>query len=61
MSELPNNTLLKPSTVAEYFQVSKKTIYLWVSVGKLDGVKLGGKTLRVTRESVDRLHAPAIE
>ncbi|MFW6286323.1 MAG: helix-turn-helix transcriptional regulator [Candidatus Sumerlaeota bacterium] len=40
--------------VAKLFDVSKKRIYQMVYEGKLDAVRLGPRSMRVTRESIDR-------
>ena len=43
--------------VCEYLQVSRSTVYRWVSEGKLPGYKFGG-TRRYKREDVDALAEP---
>jgi excisionase family DNA binding protein len=40
--------------VAKVLDVSKKRIYQMVHEGKLDAVRLGPRSMRVTRESIDR-------
>ncbi len=52
MSELPNKELLRPSEVAEYLSVAISTIYSWVETGKIEGVKLPGKTIRIKRQTI---------
>ena len=52
MTALPEKPLLRVEEVAIYFDVSEKTIYLWVEHGKLEGQKLARNVLRITRESV---------
>ena len=39
-SELPERTLLKPSEVASFFNVSPKTVYLWHDMGRIEGIKI---------------------
>jgi excisionase family DNA binding protein len=52
MSSLPAKDLLRVEEVAAYFEVSERTIYLWVEHGKLEGRKLARNILRITRASV---------
>ncbi|MFP4380935.1 MAG: helix-turn-helix domain-containing protein [Candidatus Sumerlaeia bacterium] len=40
--------------VAKELDVSKKRIYQMVQEGKLDAVRLGPRSMRITRESIDR-------
>lgn len=40
--------------VAKLLDVSKKRIYQMVQEGKLDAVRLGPRSMRITRESIDR-------
>lgn len=49
---LPEKDLLRVEEVATYFDVSQRTIYLWVEHGKLEGRKLARNVLRITRSSV---------
>lgn len=53
--DLPNKSLLRPDEVAEFFSVSRRTVYLWVEMGKLEGVKPVSGILRIFRESVVKL------
>ena len=39
--------------VAKLLDVSKKRIYQMVQEGKLDAVRLGPRSMRITRESID--------
>jgi len=55
MQQLPNKKYMRPDEVADYFNISRSTIYLWCDHGKLDGFKPSGGVLRVTVESVRRL------
>jgi excisionase family DNA binding protein len=52
MTDLPNKELLRVEEVAEYFSVTKKTIYLWIEHGHLDADKIAGSVIRITRTSV---------
>ena len=49
MKKLPNRELLKPGEVARFWQVSRKSIYFWISQGEMKAVKKGG-TVRIPRE-----------
>ncbi len=40
--------------VAKLLDVSKKRIYQMVQEGKLDAVRLGPRSMRITRESINR-------
>jgi len=48
---LPKKSLFRVDEVAMYFQVSNKTIYLWIDHGLLDAEKYSG-IIRVPRKSV---------
>jgi excisionase family DNA binding protein len=49
---LPGKDLFRPEEVAAYFSVSRKTIYAWVEIGKLNGCSPNGGSLRIFRESI---------
>ena len=51
MTDLPDKALLRPDEVAAYLDVTRKTIYQWISLGKLEAVKLS-RIIRIPRESV---------
>jgi excisionase family DNA binding protein len=40
--------------VAKLLDVSKKRVYQMVHEGKLDAVRLGPRSMRITRESIER-------
>jgi excisionase family DNA binding protein len=46
---IPDKELLRADEVAEIFRVKPKTVYAWHDIGKLPGVKMGGKCLRFRR------------
>ena len=52
MKTLPEKELLRPDEVAEFWSVSVKTIYRWIDLGIIPGVKKGG-TVRVPREEAE--------
>jgi excisionase family DNA binding protein len=47
--------LIKPSEVARRLGVSKSTIYRWFWEGKLKGVKLSEKNIRILANSVEQI------
>jgi len=52
INDLPQKTLLTPTDVASFFNVSRHTIYTWVETGKLRACNPSGGCLRIYRESV---------
>jgi len=50
-SELPSRTFLKPSEVASFLNVAPKTVYFWHSMGRIQGIKIGG-SLRIYTNSL---------
>lgn len=61
MTTLPNKELLRPDEVAEYLSVHRATIYRFCESGKLDSVRIGGRSIRIKRESVVYLQRPSNE
>ena len=55
ISESPDRTLLTPREVASLFNVSPQAVYLWYTMGKIEGVKIGGRTLRIYASSVEEM------
>jgi len=55
--ELPERTLLRPSEVASFFNVSVETVYLWLREGKIEGIKIG-RTVRIYRSSLEEDYVP---
>jgi len=55
--ELSTKSLLRPRKVAELLSVSLPTVYYWISIGKLEAIKLPGKTLRISREVIEELQS----
>ncbi len=51
---LPNKVLLRISDVAQYFDVTERTVRLWIEHRHLEIETTPGGQLRVTKESVDR-------
>jgi excisionase family DNA binding protein len=54
VTALPEKNLLRPGEVAEYFSVTKRTVYLWIAEKKLDTELTPGGSLRIKRESILR-------
>lgn len=54
MNELPNKALLRVDEVADFFGVTKKTIYNWINDGVLPANKING-VIRIPREIVKSL------
>jgi excisionase family DNA binding protein len=50
----PAPELLRVYRVAKMLDVSKKRIYQMVTEGKIDAVRLGPRSMRITRISLDR-------
>jgi len=60
MNTLPDKKYLRPDEVAAFWSVSVKTIYRWVDMGIIDGVKIKGGTLRIPHDCVEHIAKPAI-
>jgi len=52
---LPKKELLRPDEVRRFLQVSRSTIYNMIADGRLEAKRIGGRTLRIPRESVEGL------
>lgn len=50
-----NRPFFKPLDVAILFDVSVKTVYSWIDQGKLDAVRIAGRTVRIPYNGVLRL------
>lgn len=59
MTNLPEKAYYRPDEIAEYFGVRTRTIYVWIESGKLPAVKIAGKIIRISRESVSGIIRPA--
>lgn len=53
MEKLRQKELLSPREVANLLSVAKSTVYYWITTGRLEAVKLPGKTLRIRRSAVE--------
>lgn len=51
---------MTPAEVADYFQVSRQTIWRWRREGRISAVKIG-RTVRFSRSEIEALLAPEPE
>ena len=51
MTDLPQKPLLRVDEVATYFDVTNRTIYLWIDHGLLQAEKYNG-IIRIPRDSI---------
>jgi excisionase family DNA binding protein len=61
MSELPDKAFFRPDEVAEYYGVAVSTVYSWIAEGKLEAVRLAGRTTRISHEAIINLPKAANE
>jgi excisionase family DNA binding protein len=54
-SDLPNKRLVTPKEAADFLRCSPRQVYYLVEFSKIDGIKLGHSSLRITRDSLIRL------
>lgn len=54
MDAPPQKALLRVSEVAQYFDVTDRTVYLWIEHGHLEIEMTPGGQKRVTKDSVDK-------
>lgn len=54
MAKLPKKELFRVGEVAEYFDVTDRTVYLWIEHGHLETEQTPAGQIRVTRESLDK-------
>lgn len=55
MTDLPDKKTFRPGEVALLLDISPSTVYLWIEIGKLEAIRLAGRTLRVPREEIERI------
>jgi len=46
---------MRPSEVARLLGVSRATVYRWFWEGKLQGIKVGHRSVRIAREAVEKI------
>ena len=62
MKKLPDKAYLRVDEVARYFDVSKVTVYNWLKMGRLIGLRLGKyQGIRIPRESIGAFEKEAIQ
>jgi excisionase family DNA binding protein len=61
MTCLPNKTYLTPQEVAKFYDLSVRTIYNWISEGKMQAEKVGpSRLIRIRRDVAERLSQPVV-
>ena len=53
--DIPTKRLFRPDEVAKIFDVSVKTVYNWCDCGKLDFLRIAGRTMRIERECIIKI------
>lgn len=48
---LPEKVTFRPAEAADYWQVTRTTVYNWVRRGRLEAVRVNGR-LRIPREAI---------
>jgi excisionase family DNA binding protein len=62
LSELPNKAYLSPQTVADFYSLPVKTLYSWISEGKVPAIRLGkSNILRIKRDVAEKLAQDVVE
>jgi excisionase family DNA binding protein len=59
--DMKRHELVTKPQVADYCQVSERTVDRWIELGLLDAVKLGPRLVRISSASVDRLLSGATD
>lgn len=54
IKSLPAKALLRPDEVADFFRISRNTIYAWIDSGDLKAFKVRG-TIRILTVEVERV------
>jgi excisionase family DNA binding protein len=61
MTDLPNKKYLTPQEVADFYSFDIKTLYGWISEGKVSAERIGpGKIVRIKREVAEQLAQPVV-
>ncbi|MFA6336143.1 MAG: helix-turn-helix domain-containing protein [Bacteroidales bacterium] len=61
MTDLPNKKYLTPQEVADFYNVKVKTLYGWISEGKIEAERIGpSRVLRIKREVAEQLPQPVV-
>jgi len=51
---LPEKDWFRPDEVAKYWGVAVSTIYSWIDQGVLEGHKICGKPVRISRSEIEK-------
>ncbi len=51
--DLPVKANYRVDEVAKFFDVTTKTVYLWIEDGKLKAKKVAGRIIRIPREAIE--------
>jgi len=60
MNLLPDKELLRVDEAAAYLRVTKKTIYSWIDVGKLEAIKVH-TLIRIPRKNILKMQKSTME
>jgi excisionase family DNA binding protein len=61
MKNLSTKPLFRPDEVADLFEIHIRTVYRLCDKGDLDNIKIGGKTIRIKRDSIIKIMDQATE
>lgn len=50
--KLPEKAMLRPDEVANYFGVTRQTVYNWIEDGKISAKKCSKNVIRISRDAV---------
>ena len=53
--DIPEKRLFRPDEVAKIFDVSVKTVYNWCDCGKLEFMRVAGRTMRIERDCIIKI------
>ena len=59
-SDLPRRTLVTPQEAANFLRVHRSTIYRWVDLGTIEGIRVRG-SLRIPRSELIIIFPPSTE
>ncbi len=55
MDQILKKTLMKPREAALYLRISVNTLYMWLEVGKIEGVKVSRRCVRIRTDSLRKV------
>ncbi len=50
---LPQKDLFRVNEVAQYFDVTVRTVYEWLKEGRLEAIRTPGRSIRIVRKSIE--------